>query len=81
MIMAKILVRPIELMAAMDSPEASAEYIHQLGESLADMADKLGVSLTVTRVPLQPLAMGHARHAVEAWPARGPAPKEKADQI
>lgn len=68
--MANILVRPDEMMAAMDSPEASAEYIRQLGESLVVAAEKLGVSLRIDRQPLQPLAMGHARHVVEAWPAR-----------
>lgn len=68
--MACILIRPHEMMAAMDSPEASAEYIRQLGESLVVTAQKLGVSLRIDRVPLEPLAMGNVRHIVEAWPAR-----------
>lgn len=78
--MASILVRPLEMMAAMDSPQASAEYVRQLAESLANTADQLGVSLTITREPLQPFAMGHARHVVEAWPARHqPAPDLRPD--
>jgi len=70
MTMANILVRPDEMMAAMDSPEASAEYIRQLGESLVVAAGKMGVTLRIDRAPLQPLAMGNVRHVVEAWPSR-----------
>jgi len=69
-IVANILVRPHEMMAAMDSPEASAKYIHELASSLVATAEKMGVSLRIDRVPLQPLATGNAGHRVEAWPAR-----------
>lgn len=68
--MPSILVRPHEMMDAMDSPEASAKYVHDLASSLVRMAEQLGVSLRIDRVPHYPLAMGNAGHRVEAWPAR-----------
>lgn len=53
------------------------KVIHILAKAakLVAEADALGVSLRIDRVPVHPLAMGNARHVVDAWPARHqPAP-------
>jgi len=42
---------------------------------LVGKAEALGVTLRITVEPLQPLAMGHHHHVIEAWPARRPAQK------
>lgn len=39
---------------------------------LINEAESLGVSLRIDRVPLRPLAMGYAKHVIEAWPAHQP---------
>lgn len=52
------------------TPFERACYIERCAIELAAKAERVGVSLRIDRVPLQPLAMGNARHAVEAWPAR-----------
>ncbi len=46
------------------------EHIRELAQQLVDTAVRMGVSLRIDRVPLRPLASGHMRHVVEAWPAR-----------
>jgi hypothetical protein len=51
----------------------NADIVRLDAENLVRRAEAMGVSLTITREPLQPLAMGHARHVVDAWPARTPA--------
>lgn len=57
------------------TPEQLAHRFKLSAEELVAYAERKGVCLTITREPLQPLAMGHARHVVEAWPARQqPAP-------
>lgn len=38
--------------------------------ALIAKAEALGVSIKIGRTPLRPLAMGHATHVPEAWPAR-----------
>lgn len=52
------------------TPAERADYVAEKARELVDMAEILGVSLRIDRVPLQPLAMGNARHVVDAWPAR-----------
>ena len=41
-----------------------------MAQKLVEDAERMGVSLRIDRVPLRPLAQRHARHIVEAWPAR-----------
>lgn len=53
----------------MSTETIASMYQHHL-EKLVKEAERDGVSVRVTREPLQPLAMGHAGHVVEAWPAR-----------
>lgn len=55
----------------------NADIIRLDAEQLVRRAEAMGVSLTITREPLQPLAMGHNRHVVGAWPARDPAAASK----
>lgn len=56
--------------------QARAEAILCEAYALIERAEALGVSLTISRVPLKPLAMGHATHEAQTWPARHqPAPK------
>ncbi|HET6828360.1 MAG TPA: hypothetical protein VFH35_06760 [Ramlibacter sp.] len=76
--MAKMLVRPDELMAAMDSIEDSLSYVADLAEGLAVLAHKLGVTLRidVQQDPTKPLAMGNTRPVIQAWPARHGVPKD-----
>lgn len=52
------------------TPEERVAYITQKGKELVALAEKMGVSLRIDRVPLRPLATGYVRHVVEAWPAR-----------
>ena len=52
------------------TPQERAAYIAAEGRRLVELAEMLGVSLRIDRVAHQPLAMGHARSVVEAWPAR-----------
>lgn len=52
-----------------------ADRIAKAASVLVAQAEALGVTLRISHEPLQPLAMGHTRHVVEAWPARhGPKP-------
>lgn len=52
-----------------------ADRIAQAAAVLVAQAEALGVTLRISHQPLQPPAMGHIRHVVEAWPARhGPKP-------
>ena len=69
---ARFFINPTEAMDAMDSPQDSARYIQDLAQSLVRMAQGLGVTLVIERVPLVPLAMGHIKHVASAWPARHP---------
>lgn len=50
-------------------------HIKEMAQKLVKDAERMGVSLRIDRVPLRPLAMGHAQHVVEAWPARHPQPQ------
>lgn len=52
------------------TPEQNAERIRQEAIDLVAHAERYGICLRIDRVPLQPLAMGHAQHVVETWPAR-----------
>lgn len=57
------------------TPEQLAHRFKLAAEELVAHAERKGVCLTITREPLQPLAIGHARHVVDARPARQqPAP-------
>ena len=51
-------------------PLAAQKAIAQAATALVAKAELLGVSFTVTHRPLQPFAMGHYEHVVEAWQAR-----------
>jgi hypothetical protein len=55
------------------TPAERATYIAAKARDLVEIAEILGVSLRIDRVPMPPLAMGNAVHVVEAWPARQPA--------
>lgn len=50
--------------------EERAQAIAERARDLVALAEFFGVALRIERVPLQPLATGHMRHVVEAWPAR-----------
>lgn len=52
------------------TPAERTRYIHERACSLVAIAEQMGVSLRIERVPHFPLAMGNAGHRVEAWPAR-----------
>lgn len=54
----------------MNTPELIAFQYRVRAEKLVQQAEADGICIRVSREPLQPLAMGHARHVVEAWPAR-----------
>lgn len=54
----------------MTDTSSHVAYIAARARALVALAEELGVSLRIDRQPLQPLGMGHARHVVEAWPAR-----------
>lgn len=60
------------------SSEAIARIYQKRIDLIVKEAEEWGVSVSVTRKPLLPLAMGHARHVVETWPARRqPAPPKQ----
>lgn len=67
-----------------ESPEQLAHRLKLAAEELVAHAERNGVCLTITRESLRPLAMGHARHVVEARPARHqpapPAPRRMSDR-
>jgi len=50
-----------------------AAHIQQLAEELIGHAERMGVVLTITTQPNQPLAMGNHRMVAEAREARNPA--------
>lgn len=52
------------------TPQERVAHVREQAEQLCRVAGFLGVSLRIDRVALTPLAMGHAEHVVEAWPAR-----------
>lgn len=52
------------------STMAAEEAIVRAASSLIALAQRLGVSFTVTHNPRRPFAMGNYDHVVEAWPAR-----------
>ena len=52
------------------TPAERAHYVEEKGRDLVVLAEMLGVSLRIDRVPLRPLAMGGARHEVVTWPSR-----------
>lgn len=67
----------------MSAEERARDYEAQI-KRIIYFAEQDGISIRVSREPLQPLAMGHARHVVDAWPARHqpapPAPRPMSDR-
>lgn len=49
-----------------------ARFLVNRAQHLVNEANRLGFNLTITREPLQPLAMGHVLNVVEVWPSRHP---------
>lgn len=49
----------------------TAVDVDQAAQALIAVADTARLRVSVTRRPLQPLAMGHAEYVVETWPVRG----------
>lgn len=47
---------------------ADQAYVHCLAEALLREAKQRGLVVTITRTPLQPLAMGHEADTVAVYP-------------
>lgn len=46
------------------------DIIREKAQALIEEAERMGVSLLITREHMKPLAMGNARHVVDVWAAR-----------
>lgn len=53
------------------TPIPDAALVHQVAQSLINLADQAGQVVTIERTPRKPLAMGHADYLVSVRPARG----------
>lgn len=64
-------VKPAAPVAQADPSELDKMLVLASALDLTEMAHKAGVVVTVERIPLTPLAMGHAAYVISTRPLRG----------
>ncbi len=53
-----------------DHIAGSREMVEKAAKDLIHAADRAGLRVTLERMPLKPLAMGHAAYLLQTWPIR-----------